>query len=270
MTLAQLSDLLQRRRQLAERAGAPKPLNRAQLLVRSPTRAHEVRVVGIRKPIRTGASRSQDSALLEDEHAASCSGKGEHSFDRIHAFRVRDGVTAAVGDTKVDTFLCRQTRDEVCALRLGAAKLEMGRAWSAERCTAEQCAAQIRATAARTCDDSARRCRQRSESRAEHTGFVQDLERALVSGDVQLVARRTVERTALVRADLGCDSECAQKAECASRDSRVGDVEMDRDRAASPQMDAAGRVEEPGQLGQTIAFAPRRDRGELVAEVLRE
>ncbi len=63
---------------------------------------------------------------------------------------------------------------------------------------------------------------------------MQNLEGALVPGDVQLIARRTVECAALIRADLGCDAECSQQAERASRDGRIGHVEMDGDLAASP------------------------------------
>src|SRR5438477_3332346 len=65
MTLAKLSDFLQLRRQLAERAGAAEALDRTQLLVRGTTRSHEVRVVGIRKTIGTRAGRRDDGALLE-------------------------------------------------------------------------------------------------------------------------------------------------------------------------------------------------------------
>ncbi len=121
MTLAKLPDFLQLRRQLAERAGAAKSLDRAELLVRGAARANEIRMIGIRKSIRTGTSRRQDGALLEHEYGASRPGKHEDSFDRIHAFRVRDDVAAAVGDAQVDAFFCRETRDEVGALRLGAA-----------------------------------------------------------------------------------------------------------------------------------------------------
>ncbi len=270
MTLAQLADFLQLRRQLRERTGTPKSLDRAQLLVRGAARANEIRMVGIRKSIRTGARRRQDRALLEDEHGAARSGKREDSFDRIHALRIGDDVTAAVGDAEVEAFLGRETRDEVGALRLGAAQLEMRGARSAEGGTAEQHAAQVRTPAAGARDDAARRCGQRSEPGAQDTGFVEDLEGALVPGDVELIARRAAECTAPVRADLGCDSECAQQAERASRDGRVGHVEMDGNLAAAPEVDTAGRVEEPGELGQPIAFAPGRDRGELVAEILRE
>jgi hypothetical protein len=35
-------------------------------------------------------------------------------------------------------------------------------------------------------------------------------------------------------------------------------------------MDAPRRVEEPRELGEPVALVPRRDRGELVAEILRE
>jgi hypothetical protein len=270
MTLAQLRDFLQLRRQRRERTGTPKSLDRAQLLVRGAARANEIRMVGIRKSIRTGASRRQDGALLEDEHGAARSGKRQDSFDRVDAFRIGDDVATAVGDAEADAFLCRETRDEVGALRLGGAQLEVRRARSAEGCTAEERPAQVRTAAAGTCDDAARRCEQRSEPGAQDTGFVEDLEGALVPGDVELIARRAAECTAPVRADLRCDSECAQQAERASRDGRVGHVEMDGNLTAAPEVDAARRVEEPGELGQPIAFAPRRDRGELVAEILRE
>jgi hypothetical protein len=45
---------------------------------------------------------------------------------------------------------------------------------------------------------------------------------------------------------------------------------MDGDLAAAFQMDAACRMEEPGELGEPIALASRRDRRELVPEILRE
>jgi hypothetical protein len=36
------------------------------------------------------------------------------------------------------------------------------------------------------------------------------------------------------------------------------------------EMDAPGRVEESRELGEAVALVPRCDRGELVAEILRE
>ena len=45
---------------------------------------------------------------------------------------------------------------------------------------------------------------------------------------------------------------------------------MERDLAAAAQVDAAGGVEERRELGEPAAAARRRDRGELVAQVVRE
>ena len=111
---------------------------------------------------------------------------------------------------------------------------------------------------------------ERREPRAQDAGFVQDLNRVLVAGDVQLVARPSLERATAVRPDLGGDAEPAQEAERAACDGRVSDVEMDRDLSAAFQVNAAGRVKEPGELGEAIALISGRDRCELVAEILRE
>src|SRR5204863_5976390 len=101
-------------------------------------------------------------------------------------------------------------------------------------------------------------------------GFVQDLQGVLVSCDVELIAHRTVEGTALVGADLGRDAEAAQQAEGAPRDGGVRNVEMHGDLPAALEVDAAGRVEEARELRQPVAVAPRCDRRELAAQVLRE
>jgi len=111
---------------------------------------------------------------------------------------------------------------------------------------------------------------ERREPGAEHAGFVQHLKRVLVTGDVQLVARPSVECAPAVRPDLGGDAERAQEAEGAACHGRIGDVEVDRDLSATLQVNAAGRVKEPGELSQPIALIPRRDRRELVAKILRE
>src|SRR5262245_55872738 len=99
---------------------------------------------------------------------------------------------------------------------------------------------------------------------------MQDLQRMLVARDVKLVAGPTVERAALVRADLRCDAESAQQAEGAARDRGISDVEVNRNLTAAAQVDTAGRMKESGELRQAIALAPWSDRRELAAEVLRE
>jgi hypothetical protein len=92
----------------------------------------------------------------------------------------------------------------------------------------------------------------------------------LVSGDMELVASPPVEGAPLVRADLRRDPEAAQQCEGASCDRRIGDVQMNRHLPSASEVHAAGRVEETGKLREPVALAPRRDRRELVAEILRE
>lgn len=99
---------------------------------------------------------------------------------------------------------------------------------------------------------------------------MQHLKRPLVSLDVELIAGRAVERTASVGADLGGDGERAQEAEGAASHGGVGHIQMYGYLAASAQMDASGRVEQPGELGESVAVVPGRYPRELVAEILRE
>lgn len=99
---------------------------------------------------------------------------------------------------------------------------------------------------------------------------MQNLERPFVAGDMELIAGAALERAAAVCPDLGIDAERPQQAECAPRNRRIGDVEMDRHLTAPPQVDASGRMEEPRELRETVALTPRRDRRELVPEVVRK
>ena len=78
---------------------------------------------------------------------------------------------------------------------------------------------------------------------------MQYLQGVLVARNMELVPSSTRERAALVRANLGCDSESAQEAEGPARDRRVGDVKVNRDLAAPAEVNAAGGMEEAGELG---------------------
>ena len=73
------------------------------------------------------------------------------------------------------------------------------------------------------------------------------------AGDVELVARATSERPPRVRPDLGLDAEAADEPDGPARDGRLGEVEVDRELAVPAQVQAAGRVEEPGELGEPVA-----------------
>src|SRR3979411_722698 len=104
----------------------------------------------------------------------------------------------------------------------------------------------------------------------EHTRAVQGLVRVRRPFDVQLVARGTVERVLLVRADLRLDVEGAQESERATCDGRAREIELQRELAATAQVAADGDVEEARELGETIAIRIRRDLCELVAQLVRE
>ena len=99
---------------------------------------------------------------------------------------------------------------------------------------------------------------------------MQHLQGARVALDVELVPGRLIERPLPVGADLGVDAERAQERERPARHRGAAEVEVERDLATPAQVKAAGGVEERRQLGEPVAVAVRRDRGELVAEVLRE
>jgi len=270
MTLAQFANLLQASRQPGEVSAATEPLHCTELLVGCTARPHEVRVVGVGKAVRARARRGHNGALLEDEDGAPGPGKGEDARDRVSAFGVRDRMAAPVRDPQLHALLGGDACDEVRALRLGAAQFEVRCARPAEGTPTEKRAAQIRTAATGARDHPSRRTRERREARAQNSGLVQHLHRALVSCNMELVPRRTVERAPLVGTDLGGDAEPAQQAEGTACDRRVRHVEVKRDRAAAFQVNAARRVEQARELGEPIALLPRRDRGELVAEVLRE
>ena len=95
-------------------------------------------------------------------------------------------------------------------------------------------------------------------------------ERALVDVDVQLVARRPVERAAAVRADLRAHAEVAQQRERAPRGRRAREVEVHRDRRrrAGARHPTAWKSAESSASRQQRRVG--RDRGELVAQVVRE
>jgi hypothetical protein len=62
----------------------------------------------------------------------------------------------------------------------------------------------------------------------------------------------------------------AQQRERTTRNRRTREVQMDRDLAATPYMDAPCRMEKAGQFRQAVALARRRDPGKLVAKAFRE
>ena len=227
-------------------------------------------MIRVREAVRACACRGHDGTLLEQEDRASGTRQREHARDRVDPFAVCDGVLAALGDTQLHSLFGRDARKKVGPFWFRAPKLEVWRTWSAERASAEQGAAEVRTATAGARDDATRWAGERREPRAEDSGLVQNLDGVLVTVDVELVTRPAVEGAALVRPDLGRDTEAAQQAEGPPGNGRLRHVQVDGNLTAATQVDAAGGVEEPGQLRQTVALVARRDRRELAAQILRE
>jgi hypothetical protein len=245
VSFPELGDLLKSRREARQLAASTKPFHGLQLFVRGTARPDQVRVVRIRQAIGPGARGRHDGALFEEQHGPVRPGEGECVRDRLDPFRVRDSVPASVENSEAHSFVTCDAREEVGAFGPRAADLEMRRTGTAERTAPEQGPAQVRAPAARTRDNPARRALERSQVGGEHSGFVEHLQCTLVSGDVQLVSRAPFESVTRVRPDLGRDAECAQQAEGSARDRGVRDVEMHGDLAAALQMDATRGMKEP-------------------------
>ena len=130
----------------------------------------------------------------------------------------------------------------------------MGRARARERAAAEQRPAQVRRAAARAGHDPLRRPLERRETVADHARLAQHLQRAVVAGDMELVARLPPEGVALIGADLGRDAQLAQETESAPRRSGAREVEVERDLAAPTEVQAARGMRETRELREPVAL----------------
>ena len=270
MTFAKLRDLLEALGQLCELAAPPQPLDGAELIMRSPAGAHEIGVVGVCESVRTGPGCGDHGTFLEEEHGLVRPGECQHVRDRLHPLRIRDGMTAAVENTEVRALFVGDAGKERGAVRACAPDLEVRRARPAEGSAAEERASHIRTAAAGPRDHSPRGMLERGQARTEDAGLVEDLKRAVVSCHMELVAGPALERAAPVGPDLRSNPESPQQTEGAAGNRRVGDVEVNGDLTSSLEVHAPRRMEEPGQLRESIALASRGDRRELVPEILRE
>ena len=270
MAHAEGGDLLQRRRQTRELTAQAQPLDGTQLIVCRSARPHQIGVIRVREAVCARTCRAHDGLFLKDEDSAARSGEREQIRYRLESLRVRKCVSATVGDSKRNPFRPRHVRDELRGLDGSGPDLQMRGAWATERSGAEKRAANVSATTAGAGDDAARRSAQWRESLCEHSCFMKDLERVRLSRDVKLVARRLLERALPVGPDLRRDVELPQQAERPARDSRGRDVDVHGDLAATEKVHPARRVQEAGQLRESVARAARGDRGELVAQVVRE
>src|SRR5919109_2485732 len=217
MAQAKLRDLAQGGRQLVE-VEAPQ---RAELGGGGAARRDEVRVVGVREPVRARPRRAEDGALLEREDGVARTGGGKRVRDRLGSFGVGGGVAAAVGDGERHALGRGDTGQELRARDRRGPQLEVPRARAAQRAAAEERAAQVGGAAGRTGDDALRRPLERREPRRQDAGLVEHLEGACAAGDVELVARGAVEGAAAIGADLRLDAEGAQEAEGAAGDRRA-------------------------------------------------
>ena len=146
----------------------------------------------------------------------------------------------------------------------------MGRARARERAAAEQRPAQVRRAAARASHDPLRWPLERRETVADHARLAQHAQRPVVARDMELVPRLPPERMSLIGADLGGEAELAQETEGAPGRSGAREVEVERDLAASTEVQAARGMRETRELGEPVALLPRHDPRELVPEVLRQ
>ena len=146
-------------------------------------------------------------------------------------------------------------------------QLEVRRARHRQRATSEECATEIGGAAARSSDDPSRRSLEGSVSPVDDAGGSEDMEGVSVACDVQLVPRRSVECASPVRPDLRADVDIPQQREGTANSSSAPEVEVQCPVSTGSEMQAAGRVEERGELGPPIAGATRRDSGQLLPYV---
>ena len=74
--------------QRLERAGGAQPARRIELPLGRAGRAHEVRVVGIREPVRLGAHLRDHAPLLEREHRVDDAGREQVALDLLPSLRI--------------------------------------------------------------------------------------------------------------------------------------------------------------------------------------
>ncbi len=245
------------------------PGYRLELSPRRSTRPHEVRVIRVRESVRPSADLRDYGALLEREHRLGGAHEGEQGLDRLPALRVYGRVGRALDGRELDALGMRKPDEECRRLLRGCPELDVRRAPERDRARAEECAAEVCGATAAPRDDTPRRPLERCVASIYDPRRREDAERVGVSGDVQLVSGRRVERAATVGPDLGPDAALAEKRECTPRSRPAPEVEVERPVAGSAQVQAASRVEEGRELGATVALALRRDRRELLADVLR-
>ena len=151
------------------------------------------------------------------------------------------------------------------------AELEVRRARARERAGAEQRAAQVGAAAARAADDALRRPLERRAARRERRR--PRAARSAARPSTSTCSWYRVARRMRAAGTCGSPSERRRRAGSANaRRAAAGarEVEVDGELAVAAQVPRAGGVEERRELREAAAAAARRDRRELVAQVVRE
>ena len=209
MSQPQLRGLADRLGQPLEPAAEAQPSGSVELPPSCTALSHQVGVVGVRQPVGLDPELGHEGLLLETEHRVNGAGRCEERLDRLAALRVGDRVTGAICNAKPRSGAGGDGAYERCPCRRRGAELEVWRARARQRAAAEERTTQIRPAAAVPGDDAAGRPIERRVAGIENPGLDQHVQRVLLVADVELVAGRSTEGTALVRADLGVDAELA-------------------------------------------------------------
>jgi len=109
-----------------------------------------------------------------------------------------------------------------------------------QRPPSEKRATQIRRPAARAANHASRRPFEWSVAPVDHTGRAENVEGVRVASHMELIARRPVERAAMVRANLRVDTAVPKQRECPPRGSATAEIEVQRPVAPGTKMQAAG------------------------------
>ena len=164
--------------QRLERAGGAKAARRVELALGRVGRADEVRVVGVRKPVRLGAHLRDHAPLLEREHGVDDTGGEQVALDLLPPLRVGARVGITLADLQPNLLGRGDASQERRSGRRRRPHLEVRRPRAGERAAAEERAAQVGATAARAGHDASRRAVERQVVVAEHARLGEHAERA--------------------------------------------------------------------------------------------
>ena len=229
--------------------------------------ADEVRVVGVRESVRLGSHLGDDAPLLEREHGVDDAGGEQVALDLLPALRVRAGVCRAL---LAPSAARRRPRRRCAGRRRPRRSASAPRGAGSAGPSATRRRGTRREGRRRGSTDARRRAGRPLEQaggRRPRTPACASVSSVSVRPlDVQLVARRAVERAATVGADLGRDAEVGEQ-----RNARRASAEDARSRwnetAPRPRRcTAPGRVEERRDLGEPVApsraaRSPRAPRG---------